>query len=172
MPTVPRLVAALLAVALAGCNVLADHDDLSLEQRPYLGDELRTDGYWYTSGPTPDGERHVALLLYRNGVVRYGGSSVGLDVLKAKIGLYGERRYHWGLFHVDGDRLIYEKWYPPSKTYTEAWARSARIVNDTTFVVTHAWRFRGSEADSLEREVTYRFRAFSPKPDSVSAFLE
>jgi hypothetical protein len=167
------LAAALAAALLLGaCDAvgLTTHDELSLERRPYLGEELRLDGYYYMAYSTSEGEYHRAYLLYRNGIIRYGGSAPDLRDLEAEFALYGGSRYDWGVFHVDGDGIKFERWYPPSKTHTRAVIRSGAILNDTTFVITESWRARGGERSSLEE--TYRFRAFAPKPDSTSLYID
>jgi len=168
---VAALAAALLLLGACDAGILrGNHDELSLERRPYLGEELRLDGYYYMAYSTSEGEYHTAYLLYRNGVIRYGGSAPDLRDLEAEFALYGGSRWHWGVFHVDGDRIKFEKWYPPSKTYTRAVIRSGAILNDTTFVITESWRARGGERQS--EEATYRFRAFAPKPDSTSRYID
>ena len=166
-----RCLIAVAAMCLLGsCNSLVGHDELSLERRPYLGDELRMDGYYYYAYPTSQGIRYTAYLFYRNGVVRYGGNTPDLEILESEVPLYGDKRWHWGLFHVDGDRIAFELWYPPSKTYTEAYVRSGQILNDTTFVITEAWR--SNDEDVREKDEVYHFRAFSPKPDSTSRYID
>ena len=155
------LAVALSVAGLAACDSLAGYDELTLPLEPYTGDELRTDGYYFYSGPTDEGERFYALFLFRNGVVRYGGSSVGRETLERKFEEYGGRRYDWGVFVVNGDRIEVERWYPGDGPHTPAIVQSGRVLDDTTFVLT----------SSGGAETTYHFRAFSPKPDSTSAFL-
>lgn len=162
------LVAALpLALLVAACDSLLSYDELTLSREPYTGTELRLDGYYAFSGPTDDGERFAALFLYRDGVVRYGGSSVGRDVLESKFEEYGDRRYDWGVFLVDGDRIQTERWYPGDGSYTPAIIQSGRILNDTTFTITPAQ----SDGEATPRDLVYRFRRFAPKPASANAFV-
>jgi hypothetical protein len=168
----PLVAALAVALLLGACDAvgLTGHDELSLERRPYLGEELRLDGYYYRSYTTSEGTRYTAYLLYRDGVIRYGGNSVDLATIEEKIALPADRRYDWGVFHVDGDRIKFEMWFPPTKGYTSAYLRSGHVLNDTTFVITELRRARGGERSSLEE--TYRFRAFSPKPDSTNPYVQ
>ncbi|MEL6610723.1 MAG: hypothetical protein AAFQ53_01405 [Bacteroidota bacterium] len=153
-------VVALFAVALAACGLFDQtFDELSLPFEPYTGDELRMDGY-YATAPDDVTDNFAALLLYRNGALRYGGASTSRDSLESKLAVYGDRRYHWGVFVVDGDEIEMERWNVPQPFNSATYLRSGRILNDTTFVLR-----------SSERELTYRFTAFSPKPDSTSTFL-
>jgi len=156
---------------LSGCSFdpLTGHDDLSFEQRPYHGDALRTDGYYFSPYPASTGMLHDIYFFYRNGTVRYVGTFERLESISHSDFLDGMARHQWGLFQVDGDQIAFERWYPPSKTYTKAFVRSGRILDDTTFVITESWRSGGGE--EREKDETYRFRPFGPKPDSTSRFL-
>lgn len=166
-----------LSWLLVGCDALTGHDELTFDKRPYLGDELRMDGYFYHQYTAPAGRHssgeitgHDIYFFYRNGVVRYVGSLESLDSLTNEKFMDGTARYEWGLFQVDGDRIAFERWYPPSKTYTVAEIRSGRILNDTTFVITALQRSNGENL--TQREETYHFRPFSPKPDSTNRFIK
>ncbi|MEL7362091.1 MAG: hypothetical protein AAFN13_08465 [Bacteroidota bacterium] len=153
-------VVSLLAASLAACGLFDQtFDELSLPFEPYTGDELRMDGY-YATAPDDVTDNFAALLLYRNGALRYGGASTSRDSLESKLAVYGDRRYNWGVFVVDGSEIQVERWAPSDFTHVTAYTRSGRILNDTTFVLR-----------SSERELTYRFTAFGPKPDSTSTFL-
>jgi hypothetical protein len=164
------LAAVVVGSLLAGCDLTlpGGHDDLTFEQRPYLGDELRMDGYYYYRYHTSEGDRYRTHFFYRNGVVRYVGTFENLDSLTGDDFLDGTARHHWGLFHVDGERIAFERWYPAE--YVKAFIRSGRILNDTTFVITESRRSNGEAI--RERNEVYHFRPFSPKPDSTSGFLE
>ena len=170
LSTTPLIFIALLVTGLGACDFITGNDELSLDRRPYLGNELRMDGYYYDSGPTSEGERYIAYFFYRDGVVRYGGSSVGRDELERKVHLYGDRRYDWGVFHIDGDQIEFEKWYPGDGPYSPAYVRSGHILNDTTFTITSSRRSNGEDAD--QKNEVFHFRAFSPKPDSSNVFIE
>ena len=157
-----RLLVVLAVVAvLTACDAFGGFDELTLARQPYPGNALRVDGYYAASGPTGDGERFVALFLFRNGVVRYGGSSVGRDVLESKFGQYGDRRYDWGVFVVEEDQIKIERWYPGDGPHVPAIVKPGRIVDDTTFGFTSA----------LGTSEVYSFRRFAPKPDSTSLYL-
>ena len=158
------LVALAAFCLLSGCDsdALTGHDELSFERRLYLGEELRIDGYY-----TDD---YSVYFFYRSGVVRYVGTFENLDSLTSNDFLDGTARHQWGLFHVNGDGIAFERWYPPSGTHTKAFIRSGRILNDTTFVITESRRSNGEDVRS-ENEM-YHFRLFSPKPDSTSGYLD
>ena len=128
-----HLLLLVFASSLAGCDLKlpGDYDELTFEQRPYLGGEIRTDGYWYYTYFTPEGEGpfHSVHFFYRNGVVRYGGAGPSLEELETiALNDRDTPRYYWGLLHVTGDQIAFERWYPAE--YVSAFVRSGHIVND------------------------------------------
>lgn len=164
-----------LILLLSGCDLEPPwgHDDLTFEQEPYLGSEIRTDGYWYDSFVTPDGDTsYTAHFFYRNGVVRYGSAGPELDDIEADVirqiqDGYDAPRFRWGLFDVTRNRIEFERWYPAE--YVSAFIRSGQILSDTTFVITESRRSGGGEVRQINER--YHFRAFSPKPDSTSRYI-
>lgn len=161
--------AALALAALAGgCDLFAEHD-LSMEPTPYLGDALRIDGYYRSSYTTPGGTTYYeAYFLNRNGVLRHEGVSPDANFVEAGRLSDGEARWNWGLFRVEGRRLTFERWYPGNR-WSHPCTGRADILNDTTFVVRDV-RCRGEDEDDNDDQ-TFRFRAFSPKPDSTSRYV-
>ena len=165
----------LIVLVLSGCDLEPpwEHDELTFDKEPYLGDEIRTDGYWYEAYTTDGaGTYYAAYFFYQNGVVRYAGAGPSLEDIEADIIREIQSdddtpRYHWGLFHVTRDRIKFERWYPAE--YVAAYIRSGSILSDTTFVITESRRSGGE--DVRQRDELYRFRAFNPKPDSTSRYL-
>lgn len=108
--------AAVLSWLLVGCDALTGHDELTFEKRPYLGDELQMDGYYYHRYTAPAGHHSSSEItsnriyfFYRNGVVRYVCTLDSLDSLTSADFLDGSARHHWGLFQVDGERIAFER---------------------------------------------------------------
>ena len=147
-----------------------EDDELTLERRPYVGDELRIDGLYYTVEENMYGDLYTVYFFYRNGVVRYGGSSNDPEFYRGNGFLDEQAKYAWGLFHVGGDEITFEKWYPPSKGISYSYISSGHILNDTTFVITESRRSNGEE-EVHERDEVYHFRPYGPKPDSTSRFI-
>ena len=157
---------------MAGCSFdpLTGYDELTLEQRSYDGDALRIDGYYVSPYTASSGTLYDTYFFYRTGVIRYVGTFEQSESLSHNDFLDGTVRHQWGVFQVDGDEIAFERWYPPSGTYTEAFIRSGRIIDDTTFVITKLRRSDGGEEQTVDE--TYHFRPFAPKPDSTSSFLQ
>ncbi len=138
-------------------------DSFSFERRDYLGFGLKTNGYFYNK------QNNVTrfIVINRNGVV-FGGYGLEGGFLELEGHLRSNRLnesynlvYNWGVFEVISREIVYEKWVSssgcdpyPVYTYT------GEILNDTTIV------FDNDLYDTM------RFRQFSPKPDSVTRFIE
>ncbi|MCC5918948.1 MAG: hypothetical protein JJU02_16645 [Cryomorphaceae bacterium] len=169
----------LATIILFACKKENRDDELHLQQTPYLGDELRIDGFYYQT--TNDGEYTQVFFLHRNGVLQGGFSYSGNDweqKLKSDIesGEYHDLtlRYKtsWGLFEIEDSLILYEKWYSGTPGPRITAAREGKILNDTTFHIQWAFYFdNGQRVNIRERDERYHFREFSPKPDSTNPFI-
>lgn len=163
--------------ALFACSFFGRDDRLTFHQENYLGNELRTDGYFY-EGTHQSGDRLNVYFLYRNGVILFIGSISPNEITEKErhfndiksIELRKETKYLWGLYKIKGDSIAFEKWYAGSGSPKPAYIRQGKIINDTTFVITLSKRNNGSEI-RLKNEV-YHFKKFTPKPDSTNVFIE
>ncbi len=152
-------------------------DLLSLKKTLYSGSELRTDGYYYNEYIT--GYLTVCFF-YRDGTVLYGSSfpinELSLQEVKYSNGDHFNYakplKYYWGIFKVEANELIFERWYP-SQPPLKSYIRSGIILNDTSFKITEYYRMQGEQKTNIEsRNELYHFKAFSPKPDSTNNFVK
>jgi hypothetical protein len=148
-----------------GCDYRYNPNDFTFKRKPYEGNELRVDGYYYRVEQSYKGPFYQWNFFYRNGVIRLGGSS--LDSLHfQKAGLLGDHgKIIWGYFEILGDSIFYENWTPEG-TYIY----SGNILNDTTFNITKTQHSSGK--DVRKENWLYHFVKYSPKPDSVSRFID
>jgi hypothetical protein len=153
-------------------NILAD-DELTLEKRPYVGNQLRIDGYYYL---LDDYGINATYFFYQNGIIihRGGWISNNLEELEHNFETINwneikDNKLKWGVFQVDGNEILFERWYPSSGGPTPAYIRSGEILNDTTFLITKSVRPKTGEEKELNE--VYHFREFSPKPDSTNIFI-
>ena len=162
------------------CEGLSKDDDLlSLPLTPYIGNQLRIDGYYYQIADGSDfneGTIYRCYFFYENGMVLHpGGTENSLEEMdEYVIGVinrqnYVDRKYGWGVFVVEGNIIKFDRWYPGAKPY-KAYVREGVILNDTTFQITKTYRSNGSEL--REKDEIYYFREFSPKPDSTNVFIK
>jgi len=171
----------LLGSILYNCNIYAQilkDDKLSLIKQVYAGTQLRIDGYYYLMDKSSN-TIIATYLFYNNGILLHGGgwpysnqfeglnnnfcSEIWSKVIK-------EYKDNWGLFAIEGNKIVFERWYPSSGGPYPAYIRSGEILNDTTFIITQSMRSNGKEV-SEENEV-YHFKQFSPKPDSTNNFVK
>ncbi len=169
-------IAAMLLFVCTSCSKLFPRKDdfLTIPQTPYTGDEIRTDGFYYQTWD--DGMKYAEItFLYNNGVVYQGHGSGDLNKLieyANKTLLYHDtekdKKGFWGLFTVDNNRIVYERWQGSQKGYL-VYREEGDIINDTTFVMTEVSRMnQGEKTETKAIERTYCFKEFSPKPDSTN----
>ena len=148
-----------------------------MERIPYNGNELRIDGYYYSQLRSDD---LVGVgVLYRNGVCihfLFRPEIVDtLNYIETEFLLNEEfvedakSRPNWiGVFNINGETIGIETFETARDTYTRSYF--GQIINDSTFVLEREVDNLTSNID--EKNVTYRFKKFSPKPDSTNTFIE
>jgi hypothetical protein len=115
--------------------------------------------------------------LYQNGLVLQYWSRELKDSLLIEDGLTDltnlnnlrKLKDRWGIYTIEENRINIEKWYPSDKPL-ETYLKTGNILNDSTFLLNTV-----SEPDGSKKEVineVYRFRKFSPKPDSTNMFIK
>lgn len=155
--------------------MLGPDEELTLECKSFNNYSLRLDGYYYVS-KDKSSENTAAFFLYQNGVIHSFGAFPITEIKEREKLFYDsifiekvrKIKFFWGVFDVDEKDITIEMWYPgngPLLVYRE----SGKILNDTTFIIIESSRLDGTEKKSVNH--VYRFREFSPKPDSLNVFL-
>ena len=149
-------------------------DTLSINKKPYTGSQLRTDGYYYNE--YVPGYLTV-YFFYRDGILLYGNSFPEAE-LKNQEEKYRDGKHYtfskdlkssWGGYSINNNSIQFERWYP-SQPPLRAYIRSGVIINDTSF---HIKEFKSADGSVIEtRDEIYRFKPFSPKPDSTNTFVK
>lgn len=155
---------------MIGCKHIWGVDDiLSLERRDYHGNELRTDGYYYTKKDSYEGIIYSKYALYRNGVIRYIDGS---KFIQPSFGS-NKYKYDWGVFKIENGKILFECWQPGNGGALKSYVNSGEILNDTTFVIKEIYRMhKGQKTDARGKNEVYHFVAYSPKPDSTNNFVK
>ena len=162
-----------ILISLFSCK---KDDKLTISKKPYLGNQLRTDGYYYTEF---ENKMHNISFFYKNGIYLDIGSALNdfKDTNNYIINKFINERNHidskigWGVFNIENDNIAFEKWYPSAKPY-KAFVRAGKILNDTTFVITESYRAAKGRREEINIINTmYHFKKFSPKPDSSNVFV-
>ena len=169
----------LLIMLFTQCYSSFQDDELLLPLKPYVGNELRIDGYCYNEWISIDGDKFFkGYIFYENGVMLSINSGF-LSISELEESLiknyinekfnYKDRKYVWGKFVIENNIIKFERWYPASINW-KGYIREGIILNDTTFHITKSYRSNGTNI-SVEDEI-YHFRQFSPKPDSTNNFIK
>lgn len=182
---VKKILGLMISIFIFGCKTSID--ELQMQRKPYLGNELRIDGYYYSNILTVKGINYIGnhifiAVFYRNGVCYNIGSrdiredesiSDFLGNLEREVLLdanYIKRLCSKGntigVFQVNNSILEMETLetsvFPTFKHYGE-------ILNDTTFIL----KTINSKNGKVVREnMTYKFKQLSPKPDSTCVYIK
>jgi hypothetical protein len=160
---VKQTVLFIIFLFLLGC----DCEELTLQRENYMGNELRIDGFYATKLYRYDPFITSIYVLYNNGVLFEPGGIEGdnsEDLLDFMSSLkdrdfnsgYGDRTF-WGIFIIDGNNILIEKWFPSASCAPEQ--LKGEITSDTSFIL---------ENNNEE----YIFYEYSPKPDSTNIFID
>ncbi len=154
-------------------------DGFSSNRGDYKGNQIRFDGYYYNVEYNADGTSWInAKFFYRNGIIlrtdpyplKDSASMLnefkeGTFINKAK----GSSEY-WGQFYISQGSLTYE--VPGAPTFAGGryvFSHFGRIENDTSLVFYFTQRVNGANQATINE--VYKFKHFSPKPDSVNKYI-
>ncbi len=149
------------------CKLLGSCEDekFSTSRTLYTGSQLKINGYYYgdtiiTEGRTTEVR---ATYFFQNGIVAFGGGE--LQKLSLSQSLLADTeslkkvKILWGIFRIEGTKLIIERWLPRQFDCLDAIQDEAQILNDSTYLLKRTNKI-------------YRFRASSVKPDSTNNFIK
>jgi hypothetical protein len=165
------------------CNCSKDNlwkdDELSIPKTPYLGNELRMNGYFYHPYGTP--EKLTIYFFYKDGTILLAGDHYEMNnrvefeqsfTTNEFIEKRRNIKYCWGVFKIEGNNIRFERWYPSEKPY-KSYIREGIIMNDTTFQINTSYRMvNGKKTELASENEIYHFRQFSPKPDSTNQYIK
>jgi len=146
-------------------------DDVFLKATPYIGNQLKINGYFYQTGF--DNVIYNSHVLYTNGVLLnlYGDENTieEMDEYVRKQfqdSWAAKSKYNWGVFFISDNTIQIHKLeggYPHKEFIQEG-----VILNDMTFKITKVY----SGGKIREKDEVYYFREFSPKPDSTNVYIK
>lgn len=166
-------ITAFVFVLLTSCRGERWDDELTLPKQSFTGSQLRLDGYYYRSTSS----NYETIFLYRNGVVLYGAYTPFAEIESQEENYANGTFYNsvkddktsWGRFIIAGNEIKREFWQPSNGGALQTFTHSGTVVNDTTFRISSSWRSCKPKRKKDLDEV-WRFKAFSPKPDSTNQF--
>jgi len=164
----------LTIITITSCEkgIFAD-EELTLDKMPYLGNQLRINGYYYTTFS----DVYIIYFLYSDGTLFSGGHIYKEDLVTYEKSYrdgsfwasHKDKRLYWGLYQINSNNIKIEKWYPSSEGGMPVYLHSGDILNDTTFVITKSVHSKTGEEKELNE--IYWFKEFSPKPDSLNSLI-
>jgi len=169
-----KIFTVILVLLLISCE--KERQDLSMDKIPYTGDELRIDGYYYSNLTLAD-DIGVAVF-YRDGFcINTWVKPINQDTLSyiennilfndEFINKIKSIPTHIGVFKINAKSIEFETWEAGRDIIT--FSHYGEILNDTTFLITK--QVNNDSGKSYSEKLTYKFRQFSPKPDSTNTFI-
>ena len=161
-----------LSSLLCCCKVA---EDFTLQKMNYSGINLRIEGYFFRE---IEEDFYELFFLFEDGVFLSGGAmrvdgeekTVDDSVLNfIELGYYKNNQYGWGIWIVENDQIVIEKWLPGSGGPYPVGRYVGEVLNDSTINIAFTYQLP-PEGDEEKQQFT--FREFSPKPDSTNTFIE
>lgn len=161
----------LYCIGIFSCNCFTSEDDpLNIERFDKDDIAININGYYYDKTSTSEGDLFNIYFFYMNGTVRYAGSYAELPIVSREW-TQADSRTNWGIFDLNTEEFLFEKWYPSSGGPAKTYVREGEILTDSSFHITRSYRIvDGEQTENSSRDEFYFFKAFSPKPDSLNAF--
>ncbi len=172
-----NLILIALVLFAGSCCGEKELHELSMSKTPYTGNELRIDGYYFSNQTAPK-DINIAVF-YEDGVcIHLFAEMTSQDTfsfIENKILLdepFLSRLWNTptdvGVFKIEGESIEIESWMAAYDITTLSFY--GEILNDTTFIISK-WT-DNEQGESHSVEWTYRFRQFSPKPDSTNNYIK
>ena len=169
----------LVNIVFTSCDKLGlcDDEELSLTRQGFLGNSLRTDGFYYRYADTDfqDVDLYETLILYKNGILSLPGT-VEFDELNSYIESLSQTdqsntKFVWGLFVIEDSNISINHWVAAQCGYPSV-LRVGEILNDTTFILKKLTRLDSQGIKESDIEETFHFRQLSTKLDSINNYIK
>jgi hypothetical protein len=163
----------ILMVVLISIQSCLKDDVLVMKRVDNNTEKIKLDGYFLESNKV----NSTTYFFYQNGVVIEYSSYKPEDSLKIEntmrdaeiLAKIKGNKDRWGVYRIEGNNIFMEKWYPSDRPL-DAFLKTGTILNDSTFVFDTSSEPDGSKKETINE--TYRFKKFSPKPDSTNLFIK
>jgi hypothetical protein len=161
------------------CEKMTCKDDaLTIARVDNNSGKLRLDGYYYGDISGVNAEYPNIYLFYQNGIFSNANSYSLSDAEAGNVTLnFPELKYQhkgdWGVYKIDGNNIEIEYWVSRSCGGVGLLYESGKILNDTTFKITY-WRHsvEGRTKQEKNIEAIFKFKGYTPKPDSTNNFIK
>ena len=162
------------------CKSAFEDEKFTLKKTPYLGKELRIDGYYYKKyilNTNSTNEEHIdVIFFYNNGIVILAGSGNQIEIESyfSSGQFYDKLKSNpnvWCLYSINGETIKIEFLEPMGGIGAPMYMKIGKILNDTTFQLVREFASYNSE-DSRDLDEIYHFKQFTPKPDSTNVYTK
>ena len=166
-----------LTLLFNACAFLFKDDELWFDKRPYFGNDLRMNGYYYEKfSDNTISDNVVIIFFFSDGTMftcsaGYSISDIQL-IDKAIPNLFDREKNSklaWGVFAISGKTIQYSGWGTSVGGGLPSFKGIGIIENDSTFRIT---KHINSDGREFEVNEIHHFRQFSPKPDSTNVFIK
>lgn len=146
-----------------------------------LNTNLRLDGYYVNKSNGRKGYGgNYPIFLYKNGIVleTYSGSFSYDSEVQAYLREYYANKKNldkiemsqWGIVHISGSTISIEMRNASFEKTEKTMIEKGTIINDSTFEMTVLYNRKGEKVDTFND--VYKFKKFSPKPDSTNKYIK
>lgn len=145
-------------------------EKLTNQPKDYVGNTIKTNGYYYNIRPVGPNDNRLTLDLiffYKNGIIYDPIRIIIQDSLSFEKEYLDEKNKYnswekdksiafvWGIFFQQDNELQIESWDTSTGGKHPRIFDKHQILNDSTILI---------------HDYTFKFRTFSPKPDSTNQF--
>jgi len=159
---------------ITSCNHFYSDKKLTFPRTDYIGNEINTDGYYYR---IIENNRIDFCFFYNNGTVLSAGTFSYSNMNDAEaemvknISKIKNKKSNWGIFIIEGNRILHERWQPSFIGYSFIIRRDyGNIENDTTIHFTESYNSETKE--TFVNDYFCHFKQFDHKPDSTNTFIK
>ena len=154
----------------------SNDDKLSFTKTAYSSNELKTDGYFYTTNNFDPNKPSNPTFFYGNGVILSFGCNYDNELtvcINEIVNKGWNFKTGWGLFKINGNSLVYEMWQAKSfGSFYKVFTYECEIINNETYIVKKRYRnVNGEQSEVSFPNLTYKFVEFANKPSSVNNFI-
>lgn len=158
-------------VIFESCSKILVDDNLTLKRSNYTGIELNINGvYYYYMYSENNIDYYDTYILYRNGIVRYGGTINNLNDINNEI-LDGTKKDHWGIYKINNTQIMIETWQPANTmSGYSVYMQEGIILNDKSFKLIYIYKSNSSDKRIIDK--IYTLKEINPKPDSTNNYIK
>jgi len=170
----------LIMLILIGCKDIFQDEKYTLIRTSYLGNQLKINGYYYTYVNETDSinsKYYDVLFLYNNGVAIFAGGGIKEEMEE----MFRKEEFYnyiknvpaaWGIFNIENDSIMIER--PKSYGWFNSYMFTlvGSIQDDSTIHIIKDISSTGNGGKPKIINQLYRFREFTPKPDSTNVFVK